>query len=83
MDDVDLQSLSDNYFSRSKPQAITAVFNVENAANFHSDLLAPKLTISGRINGININEFVQTTILQDLDQIFEVPLYLESCQING
>ncbi|RZC40837.1 uncharacterized protein BDFB_005868, partial [Asbolus verrucosus] len=83
VDNVSLKLLSENYFSKSKNQNITATFTFQNDLIFESEVSVPEITLSGDVNDINLDTFVRTALLNDYDQVFETVLYLENCNIKN
>lgn len=76
--------LYENYFSKSKDQNITAIFNFENELIFENNVSVPEISSNrGEINDLNLNEFVRTVLLNDFEQIFEIVVFLEDCQVES
>ncbi|KAL3267313.1 hypothetical protein HHI36_011443 [Cryptolaemus montrouzieri] len=82
VDGVNLGTLKNEYFSKTKDQTIDAEIHIANHATFSGNLISPKMSLEGTINGIKIPELLRTILLQDEDQVFEEVVYLEDVYIN-
>lgn len=74
--------LAENYFSKTKDQKITSVLEFDNLT-FENEITAPHMTLEGDVNGVNLEEFIRTALLDDYDQIFEIIAYLEYITIDS
>ncbi|XP_015834885.2 uncharacterized protein clos isoform X1 [Tribolium castaneum] len=83
VENISLNHLYENYFSKSKDQNITATFNFENDLVFENNVTVPEISLSGRVNDIDLGQFVKTALLNDYDQIFESVVFLEDCTIDN
>ncbi|XP_018568702.1 uncharacterized protein LOC108908983 [Anoplophora glabripennis] len=77
---LNLELIRDNYFSKTKNQTVTANMEFSEDVLFFETVSTPKLNLDGEINGINMQKFVETVLLND-DQLFERPVYLETCRV--
>lgn len=77
-----LENLSSNYFSKSQNQTITSTLSFTNDVVFEN-LVTAQLNTTGFINDIKLEDFLQTVILNNTDQIFESPVYFENFTANS
>lgn len=82
MDNFEIQLIAQTYFSKTREQNITAILEFDDMVTFQEDLYADKAIIT-EINGINLEEFVSTAILNEYSQFFENTVYLNDCEIKG
>lgn len=50
---------------------------------FQNGIQASKLELAGNINNLDLNEFLSTAMLDDMDQIFEQTVKLDEFIIRG
>lgn len=74
--------LADNYFSRTADQIIPASLEFVDT-EFQNGVQAPKLDLGGNVNDLDLKEFVETALLDGVDQFFEQLVYLDECIIKG
>ncbi|XP_044747906.1 uncharacterized protein LOC123309089 [Coccinella septempunctata] len=82
VDDVNLEVLEKEYFSKSKDQAITGGLYFSNNVIFAKNLVCPEVAMNGEVNGVKIQELPRTVLLQDMDQLFEDIAYFESIIVD-
>ncbi|XP_044255131.1 uncharacterized protein LOC123005441 [Tribolium madens] len=83
VENISLNLLYENYFSKSKDQNITATFKFENDLIFENNVTVPEISLNGRLNNIDLDEFVKTALLNDYEQIFETVVFIEDCVIEN
>lgn len=50
---------------------------------FLNGISAPEITVPELVSGVDINEFVKTALLNNIEQEFNNPIHLESCIIES
>ncbi|KAF7271929.1 hypothetical protein GWI33_015227 [Rhynchophorus ferrugineus] len=80
IDGIKLNIISQNYLSKTRPQNITSNLSFEHVT--FSNISSALLNITGPINGVALNGLLQTVLLQDVDQLFENPVYFENLQVE-
>lgn len=83
MDNVKLDYLGDNYFSKSRDQNISAVFTVNEGVSFNSGLFAGNATVKENMYAMKMDEFVSSVILNNTEQLFEDIVYIENFNTGG
>ncbi|CAH0560860.1 unnamed protein product [Brassicogethes aeneus] len=73
-----LDQLAKTYLSKSRNQTIFATYTFEDEVLFVKDLISPIINTTGNINEINFSAFLQTVLLNNTDQIFETPVFIEN-----
>lgn len=74
--------LAKNYFSRTADQNISASLEFVDVA-FQNGVTAPKVNLTGNVNDLDLREFLETVLLDGMDQIFEQTPYLDECYIKS
>lgn len=69
--------------SKTKDQTIRGHLDFTDGISFLNYVYAKEAVLEGHVHGINLNEFIRTALLNDIDQIFEKPILLENCEILG
>lgn len=77
-----LDLIKDSYFSKTKNQTVIGNMEFLDQVLFLDNISTPSLNLNGEVNGINMDSFVKTVLLND-DQLFESVIYLENCRIAG
>ncbi|KAK9731810.1 hypothetical protein QE152_g13335 [Popillia japonica] len=83
VDHVNLTWLTSNYFSKTKYQEIPAHLDFTEGINFLNGVSASEMQLKGLVSGLNITEFLRTTILNDVEQIFDDTIDADSCTIQN
>ncbi|GLV35615.1 Anaphase Promoting Complex subunit 10, partial [Carabus blaptoides fortunei] len=82
VDDVNLDWLAKNYFSKTKNQSISAKLDFTDGVIFGKDITAEKGIISGSVSGIKIEDF-NASVLQNGDQIFNFDIEFDDIEVKG
>lgn len=79
---MNLAELEKSYLSKSKDQKITQIHIISDFVTFEDDVSTPELIIDGQINGIKLETF-QKTILLNRTQLFEDMVYFENIAVRS
>lgn len=83
VDEVNLKWLEQNVLSLSTHQNISAHLNFLGNLSFIESVSSMELEIGGLINDIHLATFVNTALLDGIDQVFPDELFVENIEIRG
>ncbi|GJQ87584.1 hypothetical protein Trydic_g17425 [Trypoxylus dichotomus] len=83
VDGINLTWLANNYFSKTKNQTITGHLDFTDGINFFDGISASEVLLTGLVSGLNFSKFLRSAIINDVEQIFEDTIELESCTIQN